>query len=112
MGESGHRRGFPARTVPDGATRPGTSLAHGRATTDSEEQGPMIPDPVKAVLAGAAATLPMSVFMQAAHRRLPWTQRYQLPPRQITDRLLRKSRLDRHLSDRQQLAATWASHFA
>ena len=38
-------------------------------------------------LAGLAATVPMTMAMTRIHRRLPWQQRYALPPRIITDRI-------------------------
>jgi putative membrane protein len=61
-------------------------------------------------LAGLFATLPMSLLMEAAHRRLPWYQQYQLPPRQITDRLLRAMGIERAMNRPQETTATLAAH--
>jgi uncharacterized membrane protein YagU involved in acid resistance len=63
-------------------------------------------------LAGLGATIPMSLFMEAGRRRLPWSEQYRLPPRQITDRLLRTVKLHRSLSERQQVGTTLAAHLA
>lgn len=39
-------------------------------------------------LAGLAATMAMTVFMQRAHRQLPPSERYPLPPRELTERMV------------------------
>jgi hypothetical protein len=39
--------------------------------------------------AGLLATLPMTIFMQAAWMRLPAPENYPLPPRQVTRKLAR-----------------------
>lgn len=46
-----------------------------------------LPAPVAGALAGAAATVPMTAVMLAAHRRLPPGERYPLPPAEITAEL-------------------------
>jgi hypothetical protein len=52
---------------------------------------------VRALLRGAAAgviaTVPMSLVMYAWHRQLPASQRYPLPPRLITDRIVGRAPL-------------------
>lgn len=53
--------------------------------------------------AGFLATAPMTAFMWAARQKLPWYERYSLPPRQLTTR---PSNLDRNAT-----IATAVSHF-
>lgn len=59
--------------------------------------------------AGFTATLPMTFVMRQIYRTLPWTQRYALPPRQITHAVARRlglwSALDHVGRDRVTLAA-------
>jgi uncharacterized membrane protein YagU involved in acid resistance len=64
--------------------------------------------------AGAAATVPMSVAMEGMHRALPRRERYPLPPRLVTERILtEKLHLPLGLRrEKKMRAATWASHFA
>jgi uncharacterized membrane protein YagU involved in acid resistance len=59
-------------------------------------------------LAGMAATLPMTLFMRSAWNRLPKREKYPLPPRQITRRLLKPAR---QLKEPQQRALTLFLHF-
>lgn len=61
--------------------------------------------------AGALATIPMSLAMEALHRRLPWRERYPLPPRQVTMRLARRLRLERHLGEPERTGVTLLAHF-
>lgn len=35
-------------------------------------------------IAGLGATVPMTMVMETIFRRLPWHQRYPLPPRKVT----------------------------
>ncbi|MBE3560971.1 MAG: DUF1440 domain-containing protein [Ktedonobacteraceae bacterium] len=62
-------------------------------------------------LAGFIATAPMTVFMLATQRFLPHGQRYTLPPEVITSDLARRLHMRHHLTKRQLLAASLASHF-
>jgi uncharacterized membrane protein YagU involved in acid resistance len=62
-------------------------------------------------LSGLLATVPMTAAMKLMHRRLPWHEREDLPPRQITVRIARRLGLARHLNEPQRKAATYASHF-
>ncbi len=62
-------------------------------------------------VAGAAATIPMTLAMAAMHRRLPLWQRYRLPPRTITLRLANRVGIGRHLDEPARSAATVAGHF-
>lgn len=64
----------------------------------------------KGVLAGFAATAPMTVAMWALDRS--WRPNEQrLPPKQITRNLARRFRLHRFLNKSGKEAASWASHF-
>jgi uncharacterized membrane protein YagU involved in acid resistance len=62
-------------------------------------------------IAGLIATVPMTLFMKAAHRRLPLRQRYVLPPREITDRLLRKAGVRQELGETKMRGVTTLAHF-
>ena len=42
---------------------------------------------IDGAVAGFIATLPMSIVMLAGHRMLPHSERYPLPPEQITERM-------------------------
>lgn len=66
---------------------------------------------VQGACAGLAATGPMTLFMQAAHRYLPIWQRSSLPPRKITMHLARRVGLKKHMGESQRSAATWIAHF-
>jgi hypothetical protein len=66
---------------------------------------------VRGALAGFVATLPMTVFMVALHKLLPWWERYPLPPWQITDRLLKRAGLKEEVGEEEQQAATLVNHF-
>jgi uncharacterized membrane protein YagU involved in acid resistance len=70
----------------------------------------------KGLAAGLVATLPMTVSMLAMHRRLKFRNRYPLPPRIITTRLLGGSggsaaTID-EVDDSELTALTLISHFA
>lgn len=60
-------------------------------------------------LAGAIATVPMTLFMLGMHQLLPKWQRYALPPEQITDELAGKA--DVNMNKTQRLGAAFTSHF-
>ena len=62
----------------------------------------------QSALAGMVATLPMTMFMQSAWKRLPEQEKYALPPRQITRKTIKPAR---KLSERQQTALTLFLHF-
>jgi hypothetical protein len=57
-------------------------------------------------IAGFAATVAMTATMNRLHRRLPAAERYPLPPREITERLLPQLKRDEAIKD----AATAAHH--
>lgn len=62
-------------------------------------------------VAGALATVPMTLVMIALHRRLPRRQRYPLPPRQITANVAARVGAGRLLTGDRMTAATLAAHF-
>jgi hypothetical protein len=64
-----------------------------------------------AALGGLAATVPMTVAMEAMFHRLPWLQKYPLPPRPVTMRMLQAVGLSPPPRDDQRLALTLLGHF-
>jgi uncharacterized membrane protein YagU involved in acid resistance len=66
---------------------------------------------VRGAVAGLAATVPMTVLMQVLHQRLPWRERYPLPPAQITSRLTRATGVERRLRRHEHRVLTMVSHF-
>lgn len=63
-------------------------------------------------IAGVVATGPMTIAMILWHRRLPASQKYPLPPREITMKLARVSGLAEHMDEEARSAATLLAHFA
>jgi hypothetical protein len=61
--------------------------------------------------AGLAATVPMTLAMEAMYRRLPWTQREPLPPRKITERALAAIGVRHKLDEEERFALTMVNHF-
>ena len=66
---------------------------------------------VTGAAAGFAATVPMTVAMEAMHRSLPARQRHPLPPRRITMRAAEKVGLRKHMDEPARTVATIAAHF-
>ncbi|MEZ4552489.1 MAG: DUF1440 domain-containing protein [Dehalococcoidia bacterium] len=66
----------------------------------------------RGAVAGAAATAPMTLFMTLAHRALPMTERYPLPPRQVTERASERSGVELPRTEGRTLAVTLLAHFA
>jgi putative membrane protein len=69
---------------------------------------------IKGAVAGTLATAPMSLVMLLWQRRLPWHERYALPPRQLTRRVTQsvaKSLAVPEPSSSQQQALTVLGHF-
>ena len=64
------------------------------------------------MIGGIVATGPMTVAMILLHRRLPLSERYPLPPREITMKLARKTGVDAELDAPARSALTMVSHFA
>lgn len=61
-------------------------------------------------MSGAAATVPMTAFMEAAYHQLPFLQQAPLPPRQITDNLARSFGVRQELSETTREVATLTAH--
>ena len=66
---------------------------------------------VAASLGGLAATLPMTVAMEAMFRGLSIPQRYPLPPRTISMRLAETLGMKHELDEQERLAVTLLNHF-
>jgi hypothetical protein len=62
-------------------------------------------------VAGAAATVPMTMVMEHLHERLPGEPARPLPPREITDNLTAEAGVDDELDERDQQHLTLAAHF-
>lgn len=60
---------------------------------------------------GCAATVPMTVVMEALHRQLPAEERYPLPPREITEVLSEKVGVEDDMNERQKFALAVSAHF-
>ena len=71
----------------------------------------MIRESLLGALAGLAATAPMTAAMKLAHRRLPWYERYALPPRQITMQVAKAAGMRRHLDEDGKKGLTLLSHY-
>src|SRR4029078_11223970 len=56
------------------------------ASTTTGSFGGRVRGTMGGALAGAAATVPMSAFMELAHRELPFWERHSLPPRKMDER--------------------------
>src|SRR6188768_2130390 len=66
---------------------------------------------VAASIGGLAATLPMTVAMEAMFRRLPLPQRDPLPPRTISMRFADTFGRKQELDEQERLAVTLLNHF-
>jgi uncharacterized membrane protein YagU involved in acid resistance len=66
---------------------------------------------VAASLGGLAATLPMTVAMEAMFRRLSLPHRYPLPPRAVSMRLADTLGMKHELGEQGRLAVTLLNHF-
>lgn len=71
----------------------------------------MVKGIVQGALSGLAATAPMTGAMLWGHRKLPWRERYPLPPKQITMTLAREAGIAEKLNHEEQTALTAAAHF-
>ena len=63
------------------------------------------------MLAGIAATVPMTILMETLHKKLPRSQRYPLPPREITASAAEAAGVLDRMSRSQLRSATLLSHF-
>jgi hypothetical protein len=61
--------------------------------------------------AGAAATVPMTVYWEILHRYLPGEPPRPLPPREVVEGLAVKAGVSRQLSERDVRRLAWAAHF-
>ena len=66
---------------------------------------------VAGVLAGFAATAPMTAAMELLFRRLPRHEQYPLPPREITEELTERTDIGDDLPEPHHQALTMAAHF-
>jgi putative membrane protein len=66
---------------------------------------------VKGAAAGFVATAPMSASMLIGWMLLPKRERYQLPPRLITEEITERVGIEEHLTDDQLVGLTVFSHF-
>jgi hypothetical protein len=89
------------------AQSPATDMAGGESRPLLE----LLTDAAGGALAGALATVPMTVFMELAHRRLPFYERYALPPRQITMVLARRAGLLPQMREPERFGSSVAAHF-
>jgi putative membrane protein len=62
-------------------------------------------------LAGLAATVPMTLFMQRMHQELPARERYPLPPSEIVEHLAELAGVDDQLDRSEHLVLTLLAHF-
>ena len=61
-------------------------------------------------IAGAIATIPMTLFMQGAHRLLPQWQKSALPPEQITQETAQRIGVGKDMDKQQLLQTTLVAH--
>ena len=61
--------------------------------------------------AGAAATVPMTVVMEALHEQLPGEPERPLPPREITESLAEKADVADEIPEKHMQDLTLAAHF-
>lgn len=63
------------------------------------------------LIAGVVATGPMTIATALWHRQLPVSERYPLPPREITMKVAREVGLSKHMDSEMRSAATLIAHF-
>ena len=68
-------------------------------------------DFITGAAAGTVATLPMTMFFEILHRRLPGEPPRPLPPREVTEALVVKLGVSRALSERDVELLSLAAHF-
>ncbi len=68
-------------------------------------------DVMRGALAAAAATAPMTLFMELTHRALPRGERYPLPPRLITEQASARSGVELPRSEGHRVGLTLLAHF-
>ena len=62
-------------------------------------------------LAGLAATVPMTLFMQQMHQQLPARERYPLPPSEIVEELTDQAGVSDQINASEHTALTLLAHF-
>jgi uncharacterized membrane protein YagU involved in acid resistance len=62
-------------------------------------------------LAGFAATVPMTLFMNQMHQQLPARERYPLPPSEIVEELTEQAGIDDQIDQPEHIALTLLAHF-
>lgn len=67
---------------------------------------------VAGALGGTLATVPMTIAMVALFYRLPRSERYPLPPREITQEVTRRAGRRRRIGDNAMAALSLGAHFA
>lgn len=60
---------------------------------------------------GLIATVPMTIFMEMTHERLPAAEQYPLPPREITDVATNRAGVADQLDETEATALAYAAHF-
>jgi hypothetical protein len=78
---------------------------------DLRDRGTFSNDVITGAIAGLTATAPMTMVMDALHRRLPAEQRFELPPREITARIAKKAGVLGALDERTRRNLTLINHF-
>ena len=63
-------------------------------------------------VAGVLATVPMTAVMVGLFRYLPRSDRYPLPPRELTDEVAHRIGIDKAMDESQQVALALTAHFA
>ena len=74
-------------------------------------QEPVSSSMLTGLIAGLTATAPMTVAMEAMHRRLPDRERWPLPPRQITARVADSAGVLEKLDEHARRDLTMMAHF-
>ena len=67
---------------------------------------------IRGAAAGFAATLPMTIVMEAMRTALPREQFRRMPPREVVDRTVEKTGEGEHVDAGERTGITTAAHFA
>jgi hypothetical protein len=66
---------------------------------------------LRGAAAGAAATVPMTIVMDALHEQLPGEPARPLPPREVTESLSAKAGVENDIAEEDMQSLTLAAHF-
>jgi uncharacterized membrane protein YagU involved in acid resistance len=88
-----------------------SGLSRTRDSRSGQSKQRVMKKTISAALAGCLATAPMTASMLWMHHRLPWRERYALPPAQISARIADAAGLEEHMDAPRQVAATLLAHF-